>query len=128
MPYIKSNDGRREKLQNGDTALNAGELNYQIFYYYKYRGRITESIETESGKKYVAVVDKITIKDFVDQFLGKKPNYQKYNDMTGCLVRCAKEVKRRLGINADILIKIMDSYDREIDLYENEKIVSNGDV
>lgn len=114
MPYINSKDGRREKLRNGDIALNAGELNYQIFWYFKYR--ITNVLEKE------------IIKGTVDKFLGDNPNYQKYNDMTGCLTRCAKEVKRRLGINADILIKIRDNYDREIDLYEDIKIIENGDV
>jgi len=113
MPYIKSGDGRREKLQNGEPALTAGELNYQIFFYYKYRCRIP---------------DAVIIKDFVDQFLEGKISYQRYNDMTGCLIRCAKEVERRLGINANILINIMDSYDREIANYENIKIDRNGDV
>ena len=36
MPYIKANDGRREALRNGEPALSAGELNYQIFYYIKH--------------------------------------------------------------------------------------------
>ena len=116
MPYINSKDGRRTKLQNGDTALSAGELNYQIFFYYKYRCRISVGMNFRIIKKYV------------DQFLGKQPKYQKYNDMTGCLIRCAREIKRRLGINASILILILDSYDREIELYEDEKIISNGDV
>jgi len=64
----------------------------------------------------------------VYQFLGTKPNYQCYNDMTGCLVRCAKEVERRLGIRANVLLDILDSYDKEIADYENIKIKSNGDV
>ena len=113
MPYIKSGDGRREKLQNGEPALTAGELNYQIFYYFKYK---------------CGVPDAVIIRHFVYQFLGTKPNYQRYNDITGCLIRCAKEVERRLGINANILINIMDSYDREIANYENIKIDRNGDV
>jgi len=113
MPYIKSDDGRREKLQNGDTAQTAGELNYQLFYSYKYKYRVAE----------VA-----TIKDLVDQFLGENPNYQKYNDMTGCLLRCAKEVERRLGIRANVLLDILDSYDKEIADYEDKKIIENTDV
>lgn len=116
MPYIKSDDGRRKKLQNGDIALNAGELNYQIFYYYKYRCRIA------------AAIDKAIVSEFVDQFLGKKPNYQKYNDMTGCLVRCGMEVVRRLGRDACVLLEIMNSYDDEIAKYEDVKIIENGDV
>jgi len=48
--------------------------------------------------------------------------------MTGCLVRCAKEVERRLGIRANVLLDILDSYDKEIADYENIKIKSNGDV
>ena len=116
MPYIKADDGRREKLQNGEPALTAGELNYQIFYYYKYRCRIADE------------VDKVTIKDFVDQFLGERPNYQRYNDMTGCLIRCAREVKRRLGILAMALLDIIDSYDQEIADYEDIKIKENTDV
>ena len=113
MPYIKSGDGRREKLQNGEPALTAGELNYQIFYYFKYR----------CGVPVVVI-----IKDFVDQFLEGKISYQRYNDMTGCLIRCAKEVERRLGTNAHLLIEIMDSYDREIANYEDVKIRENTDV
>lgn len=113
MPYIKSNDGRRKKLRQYDNALNAGELNYQIFYYWKH---------ASYG------VSKTTIELFVRNFLGKTPNYQKYNDMTGCLVRCAKEIQRRLKQDASLLIEIMESYDKEIDKYEDEKIKQNGDV
>jgi len=113
MPYIKSDDGRREKLQNGDIAQSAGELNYQIFYYYKYSG---------------GLVDPVTIRHFVYKFLGSKPNYQRWNDMTGCLVRCAKEVERRLGIRTKLLLDIMASYDKEIADYEDKKIIENTDV
>jgi len=116
MPYIKADDGRREKLQKGEPALTAGELNYQIFYYYKYRCRLSDE------------VDKALIKEYVDQFLGKKPSYQRYNDMTGCLIRCAREVKRRLGILAMALLDIIDSYDQEIADYEDKKVIENGDV
>lgn len=118
MPYISRNDDRREKLRNGEPALIAGELNYQIFYYIKHNNK-------ELGR-----IDKLVIKAYVDQFLGEKPNYQKYNDMTGALVRCAKEIYRRLD-NTDavaLLWKIMDSYDDAIAKYEDVKIKSNGDV
>jgi len=64
----------------------------------------------------------------VRQFLGETPNYQRYNDMTGCLIRCAKEIKRRLNINADILFQICDEHDEEIDKYEDLKCSQNGDV
>ena len=113
MPYIKSNDGRREALQREEPALTAGELNYQIFYYVKhnYPRVFTDKIEK-----------------FVRQFLGKKPNYQRYNDMTGCLIRCAKEIKRRLGIGGKKLFEVMNSYDDEIAKYEDKKINENGDV
>jgi hypothetical protein len=116
MPYIKSNDGRREALQQGDIAQSAGELNYQIFYYVKNR------IENN----YIPVY--LTIKMFVNQFLGNTPNYQKYNDMTGALIRCEKEIKRRLGITVNQLTELMESYDRQIDIYEDLKILENGDV
>ena len=88
MPYIKSGDGRREALQKGEPALTAGELNYQIFYYVKHADSFfPKDIET--------------IKIFIKQFLGEKPNYQRYNDMTGALVRCSKEIERRIeGINS----------------------------
>ena len=76
MPYIKSDDGRREALRNGESALTAGELNYQIFYYIKHQAK--DSLATE--RVYYV------IKNFVEQFLGKFPNYQKYNDMTGALI------------------------------------------
>jgi len=122
MPYIKSDDGRREELRNREPALTAGELNYQIFYYVKHYC-------INSACK--AATNKYCIKTFVENFLGEHPNYQRYNDMTGCLVRCAKEIKRRLYINdiGDFLIEeLMDSYDDEIAKYENIKIIANGDV
>jgi len=117
MPYISNENDRREKLRNGESALTAGELNYQIFYYVKHN--------------FFEVSEKIaynTIKFFVDNFLGTKPNYQKYNDMTGCLIRCFKELKRRKNIEVWLLKDIMNSYDDEIAKYEDTKIQSNGDV
>jgi len=116
MPYIKSNDGRREALNNGDKALNAGELNYQLFYYIKY------CLANNLSPLYSVV------KSFVDNFLGEKRNYQAYNDMTGALIRCTKEIKRRLEIDTKLLIMVMESYDKEIDDYEDVKIIENSDV
>jgi len=116
MPYISSSDGRREALRRGESALTAGELNYQIFYYVKHQ------VELDSERVYY------TITGFVQQFLGNKPNYQRYNDMTGALVRCYAEIKRRLNIEVDILLNILTSYNKEIDKYEDTKIISNGDV
>jgi hypothetical protein len=115
MPYIKSDDDRREKLRNGEPALLAGELNYQIFYYVKHN--IVKSFKEFN-----------IIKGFVEQFLGEKPNYQKYNDMTGALVRCEKEINRRLDQEAGFLWAIMQSYDDLIAKYEDLKIKENGDV
>ena len=112
MPYIKSNNDRREKLQKGDRALSAGELNYQIFYYVKHHD-------------YIAVT---AIIHFVENFLGENPNYQKYNDMAGCLVCCAKEIKRRLNRDVTVLLKVLDHYDDEIAQYEEKKRVENSDV
>lgn len=115
MPYIKSNDDRREKLRNGEPALTAGELNYQIFSYVKH----TPSFH----------VGYYGIKKFVDQFLGEKPNYQKYNDITGVLIRCDKEIYRRLDIDLERTFeRLMESYDDEIAKYEDLKIKENGDV
>lgn len=114
MPYISAKDDRREKLRNEEPALLAGELNYQIFYYVKH-------------KKYHLKYS--NIHKFINKFLGEKPNYQRYNDMTGCLIRCYKEIKRRLNIDLkDRFIKIIDSYDDEIAKYEDTKIEENGDV
>lgn len=118
MPYIKADDGRREALRKGEPALNAGELNYQIFYFVKHQ--VKTSFNTE---RFYFV-----IKGFVDHFLGEKPNYQRYNDMTGCLVRCYKEIGRRLNFNVDVLINVSESYDYAIAKYEDTKIISNGDV
>jgi hypothetical protein len=116
MPYIKSADDRREALRNGEPALTAGELNYQIFYYVKH------------ATSYLPL-DLKQIKKFVKQFLGDKPNYQRYNDMTGALIRCYKEIYRRLRIDiSQLLWDIMESYDDEIAKYEDEKIGENGDV
>jgi hypothetical protein len=120
MPYIKSGDGRREALQKGDPALNAGELNYQMFYYVKHY--------------YEHVVDPYYqfLKDInkcVKKFLGDKPNYQRYNDMTGAIIRCYKEVYRRLHLNLrEEFLEVLNSYDDEIAKYEDTKIVENGDV
>jgi len=119
MPYIKKGDDRRERLRNGEPALTAGELNYQIFYFVKHNYNLYE--EDESFIKF-------KIKVFVSNFLGEKPNYQKYNDMTGCLIRCYREIKRRMRILVQELIDIMCSYDDEIARYEDTKIISNGDV
>jgi hypothetical protein len=116
VPYIKSNDGRREALQKGDTALNSGELNYQIFYYIKH-GRV--GIDYFPNKIY----------RFIFNFLGENPNYQKYNDISGVMIRCYKEIKRRLNIDVkEEFIEIMESYDADIDKYEDLKILENGDV
>jgi len=68
------------------------------------------------------------IKAYVANFLGEKPNYQRYNDMTGCLIRCSRELKRRLGVDIKVLISIMNFYDDEIAKYEDKKIRENGDV
>jgi len=118
MPYISSQDNRREKLRNGEPALTAGELNYQIFYYVKHQAK--DSLLSE--RVYYVILG------FVKQFLGDKPNYQRYNDMTGALIRCYVEIKRRLDIEVDILLKIIESYDDEIARYEDKKILENGDV
>jgi hypothetical protein len=118
MPYIKKGDGRREALQSGDTALTAGELNYQMFYYVKHQQINHVSMDLTAK-----------IKECVDNFLGEKPNYQKYNDMTGALVRCGFELKRRGVIeNPGFLIDILMSYNDTIDKYEDLKIEENGDV
>ena len=113
MPYINSQDGRRQLLQIGEPAQSAGELNYQIFYFVKHSQLL---------------FDDSKIKWFVDQFLGERPNYQRYNDMTGALVRCYAEIKRRLKIEADILLIILESYNEQINKYEDTKIIQNGDV
>ena len=114
MPYIKDENNRRLELRNGAIAQNAGDLNCQIFSYVKY---------CEDRP-----IDKSMIETYVKNFLGDKPNYQKYNDMTGCLVCCGKEIGRRLGFILPMLLDILDSYDEEINDYEEEKIIENGDV
>jgi len=113
MPYINKDDGRREALRKGDRALLAGELNYQIFYHVKHH-----------QQKHAEAL----IRQFICNFVGQKPNYQKYNDLTGAVMCCYKEIKRRLKTDADFLLTILDNYDNEIALYENTKIESNGDV
>jgi len=116
MPYISAKDDRREKLRNGEPALIAGELNYQIFYFVKHNLAIADNCLYGQIKAYVV------------NFLGEKPNYQRYNDMTGRLIRCSKELKRRLGIDTTVLISIMEFYDDEIAKYEDLKCSQNGDV
>ena len=131
MPYISAKDDRREKLRNGEPALLAGELNYQIFYYVKHN--IVKSnyvLLRKAVKVHLDIINK-----FVKQFLGNKPNYQKYNDMTGCLIRCSREIGRRLISDPlsraylhNTLLNIVNSYDGEIAKYEDKKIKENGDV
>jgi len=119
MPYIKK-DGRRELLQQGEPALTAGELNYQIFYYVKHQ-----------APPLIAERQYYVIKAFVYQFLGEKPNYQKYNDITGALVRCQREIERRIPAKHEIecmILELLNSYDDEIAKYEDFKILENGDV
>jgi hypothetical protein len=115
MPYIKSGDGRREALQRGEPALTAGELNYQIFYFVKHTTLSSDIIR--------GVIEK-----YVIRFLGEKPNYQRYNDFVGALINCYIEIKRRLHVEADILLLIIESYAEEIAKYEDVKILENGDV
>lgn len=118
MPYISAEDNRREKLRNGEPALNAGELNYRIFYYVKHY---------YSQTKIENIINQVHY--YIERFLGDKPNYQRYNDMVGCLTLCAKEIKRRLKIDLrERFKKIIDNYDDEIAKYEDTKIQSNGDV
>ena len=114
MPYIKERD--RRNIENGKIPNTAGELNFQIYDYVRlcFACRI--------------VPNKPVVKKFVDKFLGDNPNYQKYNDITGCLIRCKKEIERRFGKEINFLEKIMESYDDEIDVYEDEKIKENGDI
>ncbi len=117
MPYIKKENGRREALQKDGVALSAGELNYKIYYYVKHYDYRT----------YYTFKNKI--RRFVIDFLGEKPNYQKYNDMTGCLVRCQKEIYRRLNIDLEsFFYDLLEEWDYEIASYEDKKIKKNGDV
>jgi hypothetical protein len=127
MPYIKSNDGRREALQRGDPAQSAGELNYQIFYFVKHsRIVIEKDLYWKIGEREAMT---FTIMDMVIKFVGEKPNYQRFNDMAGCLILCAKEIKRRLCVDLQYEFNIIiDSYDALIATYENLKINENGDV
>lgn len=118
MPYIESKSDRRIQLRDGAIAQTAGELNYQCFYYVKHNYNIDNLEELE-----------VEIRRYVDKFLGSNPNYQRYNDMTGALIRCAKEIRRRLKISIGTLfVKIMENYDKEINEYEDIKIHDNDDV
>lgn len=130
MPYIKSGDGRREALQQGEPALNAGELNYQIFYYTKHNYPVVKKVYKETLTAEELIKYSSDVSQFVEAFLRPQVNYQRYNDLTGCLMRCAKEIERRLGLKLyDILLlDIMRSYDDEIVEYENKKILENSDV
>ena len=112
MPYIKDENNRRSELRNGSIAKNAGELNFQIFTHVKY----------DKYSKEIAI-------KYIKDFLGDKPNYQKYNDMMGCIPLCCNEVERRL--DKDIWDDFTDFFEKcilEINAYEDEKISENGDV
>ncbi len=122
MPYIESKSNRRKELQDGDCAKIAGELNYQIFYNTKHNYEYCKQ-----NNKSVYFIN--YIESLVGNFLGDKPNYQRYNDMVGCLLLCAKEIRRRLHIDlSKEFKKIIDSYDYVIAKYEDKKIKENGDV
>jgi hypothetical protein len=125
MPYIKSNDGRREALQKGEVAQTAGELNYQLFYHIKHF--YPDGLD---GAEYFRHYDRLykALYYFVKNFIGKAPNYQRYNDLVGALNCCQKEVRRRLGLKTEMLSILCDSFDDEIAKYENKKIDENGDV
>ncbi len=118
MPYIKDTNNRRKELRDGDFAKSAGELNYQIFSYFKY-----SDLRNVEGRIF----------DHAFGFLhnnniSASPNYQKYNDMAGVMVLCTKELKRRLNLETKSLLNVLDKFDKEIFIYEDEKIRSNGDV
>jgi hypothetical protein len=117
MPYIKK-DGRREALRRGATIpATAGELNYLMFYLVKHY------YETYDVTEWT-----INIKLILQEFLGEHPTYQRYNDMTGAVIRCYRELKRRHSILAGFLIEAMDEFDDEIASYEDAKCFENGDV
>jgi hypothetical protein len=126
MPYINSKDGRREALQKGDIARTAGELNYQI---YQYTINVkTFPCEYHRGFRVQSVhIWEKNVIGLVSRFLCFSPNYQKYNDMTGALIRCQKELYRRRKIIVN-LEKISNLWDEEIAQYEDIKIIENGDV
>lgn len=118
MPYIKDTNNRRKELRDGAIALTAGELNYQIFTYIKY-GTL------------VNVEAKIWAFAFSYLHNGNESgnaNYQKYNDMAGVMVLCTKELKRRLNLETKSLLNVLDKFDKEIFIYEDDKIIENGDV
>lgn len=117
MPYIKDENNRRKELRNGAIAKSAGELNFQIFAYVK-------NCEYEGQPD----VSPIQIYRFVINFMGKSPNYQKYNDMIGCLTACYNEINRRMDIKLETLKEIIFNYQTEIAFYEDIKIKENGDV
>ncbi len=128
MPYIKSDDGRREALINGAIAQNAGELNFQLFYFTKhFDWRKRHDWESSVYPAQDNYCEKVRV--YVIAFIGRNPNYQRYNDMTGVLVRCYKEIKRRLNINVKSeFLNILDNFDNVINIYEDKKIKENGEV
>jgi len=124
MPYIKDENNRREELKNGAKAEVAGELNCQIFVY------LRSLIEERSDNTCIwnSSPDRVKLLNYVQNFLGKNPRYQDYNNMVGALLLCTKEFKRRFGLKITELTNIIDMYDVEIGKYENLKITQNGDV
>lgn len=125
MPYIKNYEHRKE-LDNGRYALEAGELNYQIFSYIKKNSIwiAEKDIRALNNKTY----NPLKILNFVQGFLGNSPNYQKYNDMVGALLCCYNELKRRYCLKIEFLKEIIELYNQEIAIYEDTKIIANGDV
>jgi len=106
MPYIKNINCRREELGRYAVAETPAELNFQIF------KSVLDALPT-------AAIDNLRILKYVQNFIGDTPNYQKYNDMAGCLILCYREIKRRLNFDYDFLLTIIDMYNVEIANYEN---------
>ena len=123
MPYIKDENNRRQELRDNASAKTAGELNFQIFSYLRSHLNQDESLYT-----FKTDYDPLQIFDYVSNFLGMTPNYQKYNDMIGCLTCCYNEFYRRFQIKVKYLLNIIDLYNVEIAKYEDLKIKENGDV
>lgn len=119
MPYIAGKE-RRAELRGGAIAQNAGELNYQI----------SKRVISQSNERGHTILEDMA--HYLEQYLGKTPNYQKWNDIIGVLVCSSEELLRRELIEPrtyyDYNKLICQIYDNYIAPYEDSKIISNGDI
>jgi hypothetical protein len=109
-----------------------GELNYFITKTLKKLNWISDSTMYYSFHKYKNKLQEFLYNLLIQFYETPTPKYYRYNRMVGMLACCQLEFKRRYGMKAIIPITFLNMLLRQvyqqIGIYENEKIIQNGDV